>query len=66
MKEPTILDFVKALLTPWRGKPPAIPPLEESQSTRPSPLEVPITPEPEPESLVNLAQRHGLVIESLG
>jgi hypothetical protein len=50
MKEPTILDFVKALLTPWRGKPPAIPPLEESQSTRPSPLEVPITPEPEPES----------------
>jgi len=25
MKEPTILDFVKALLTPWRGKPPAIP-----------------------------------------
>ncbi len=25
--EPTVLDFVKALLTPWRGAPPPIPPL---------------------------------------
>jgi len=28
MKEPSVLDYVKALLTPWKGKPPAIPPLE--------------------------------------
>ncbi len=26
--EPTVLDFVKAILTPWRGAPPRIPPLE--------------------------------------
>lgn len=26
--EPTVLDFVKALLSPWRGGPPPIPPLE--------------------------------------
>ena len=26
--EPTVLDFVKALLTPWRGTPPPIPPLD--------------------------------------
>ncbi len=26
--EPTVLDFVKALLTPWKGAPPPIPPLE--------------------------------------
>lgn len=26
--EPTVLDYVKALLTPWRGAPPPIPPLE--------------------------------------
>lgn len=50
MKEPTILDFVKALLTPWRGRPPAIPPLEESQSASPSPLERPVASIPEPES----------------
>lgn len=28
-QEPTVLDFVKALLTPWRGAPPPIPPIEE-------------------------------------
>jgi len=27
-EEPTVLDFVKALLTPWRGAPPPIPPGE--------------------------------------
>jgi 4-amino-4-deoxy-L-arabinose transferase-like glycosyltransferase len=26
--EPTVLDYVKALLTPWRGAPPPIPPAE--------------------------------------
>ncbi|MGB9799109.1 MAG: glycosyltransferase family 39 protein [Thermanaerothrix sp.] len=50
MKEPTILDFVKALLTPWRGRPPAIPPLEESQSASPSPLERQVASIPKPES----------------
>ena len=29
--ELTVLDYVKALLTPWRGAPPAIPHLEEVQ-----------------------------------
>jgi hypothetical protein len=28
-QEPTVLDYVKALLTPWRGAPPAIPPVNE-------------------------------------
>lgn len=28
--EPSVLDFVKAILTPWRGAPPRIPPLESS------------------------------------
>lgn len=27
-QEPTVLDYVKALLTPWRGAPPAIPPVD--------------------------------------
>jgi 4-amino-4-deoxy-L-arabinose transferase-like glycosyltransferase len=27
-EEPTVLDFVKALLTPWKGAPPPIPPAE--------------------------------------
>lgn len=25
MEEPSVLDYIKALLTPWKGKPPAIP-----------------------------------------
>ncbi|NPV86389.1 MAG: hypothetical protein HPY45_10325 [Anaerolineae bacterium] len=28
-EEPTVLDYVKALLTPWKGPPPRIPPLPE-------------------------------------
>lgn len=28
MKEPSVLDYIKALLMPWKGKPPVIPPLE--------------------------------------
>lgn len=45
-EEPTVLDFVKALLTPWRGAPPTIPPAEESDkvsaiSSPPSDLELP-------------------------
>lgn len=27
-EEPSVLDYVKAILTPWRGAPPPIPPLE--------------------------------------
>ena len=30
--EPTVLDFVKALLTPWKGAPPPIPPLESEMT----------------------------------
>jgi hypothetical protein len=33
--ELTVLDYVKALLTPWRGAPPAIPPLEEVKDVGP-------------------------------
>jgi hypothetical protein len=29
--EPTVLDYVKALLTPWKGAPPPIPPLDSDQ-----------------------------------
>jgi hypothetical protein len=29
MKEPSVLDYVKALLAPWKGKPPELPKLEE-------------------------------------
>jgi hypothetical protein len=36
--ELTVLDYVKALLTPWRGAPPAIPPLEESLAVDKSPI----------------------------
>jgi len=32
----TVLDYVKALLTPWRGAPPTIPPLEEIQDIEPA------------------------------
>jgi hypothetical protein len=31
MEEPSVLDFVKALLTPWRGKIPQIPPEEKGE-----------------------------------
>lgn len=31
-EEPTLLDYVKALLTPWRGAPPAIPPDPDQQT----------------------------------
>jgi hypothetical protein len=31
--EPSVLDYVKALLRPWRGAPPRIPPLESSEVT---------------------------------
>ncbi|MCK4724595.1 MAG: hypothetical protein KAT29_02280, partial [Anaerolineales bacterium] len=34
--ELTILDYVKALLTPWRGAPPPIPHLEEVQDLEPA------------------------------
>ena len=46
-EEPTVLDYVKALLTPWRGAPPAIPPdpaqqteseREPGQAGQPAPL----------------------------
>jgi hypothetical protein len=30
-EEPTVLDYVKALLTPWRGAPPKIPPIESEE-----------------------------------
>ena len=33
--ELTVLDYVKALLTPWRGAPPTIPPLEEAKDGDP-------------------------------
>lgn len=33
--ELTVLDYVKALLTPWRGAPPTIPPLEEAKDGEP-------------------------------
>ena len=33
--ELTVLDYVKALLTPWRGAPPTIPPVEESTERDP-------------------------------
>ena len=32
MEEPSILDYLKAKLTPWRGKAPEIPPLEREDS----------------------------------
>jgi hypothetical protein len=43
--EPSVLDFVKSLLTPWRGKPIPIPPAERkveaqlSPEDRPAPIE---------------------------
>ncbi len=30
-EEPTVLDYVKSLLTFWKGKPMAIPPLETQE-----------------------------------
>jgi len=46
-EEPTVLDYVKALLTPWRGAPPPIPgksePISESQPTPSSTAEASLT-----------------------
>ncbi len=38
MNEPSVLDYVKALLTPWKGKPPQIPPLEGAGPVESAPL----------------------------
>lgn len=35
MEEPSLLDYLKAKLTPWRGKAPAIPPLETEKTAEP-------------------------------
>ncbi len=32
MKEPSVLDYIKALLTPWKGKPPVLPEAEPPAS----------------------------------
>ena len=36
MEEPSILDYLKAKLTPWRGKAPEIPPLEGGEPAAPA------------------------------
>ena len=50
-EEPTVLDYVKALLTPWRGAPPPIPgqsePVPVSQTAPASTTPVSITDAPE-------------------
>lgn len=49
MNEPSVLDYVKALLTPWKGAPPAIPLAGETQAAQPlaappAPPELPCEP----------------------
>ncbi len=44
-EEPTVLDYVKALLTPWRGAPPAIPPDPRQPAASP-----PVAAESQPEA----------------
>jgi hypothetical protein len=39
--EPTILDYFKALMTPWRGAPPPIPPLEVGKDVFEPPVPTP-------------------------
>ncbi len=36
--EPTVLDYFKALVTPWRGAPPTIPPLKKGEEVKESPI----------------------------
>jgi hypothetical protein len=44
-EEPTVLDFVKALLTPWKGAPPAIPPAKtDKDEYEPSPTTTELEP----------------------
>jgi Dolichyl-phosphate-mannose-protein mannosyltransferase len=37
MEEPSVLDYLKAILTPWRGKAPRIPPLDTEKVAEPGP-----------------------------
>ena len=51
MEEPSILDYLKAKLTPWRGKAPQIPPLEavvlssEAAGSEPEPVTISVEPD---------------------
>ena len=58
--ELTVLDYFKALLTPWRGAPPAIPPLDDDQDrtaeTSFEPDFVTVQPEFSPVEVENLAE----------
>lgn len=49
MNEPSVLDYVKALLTPWKGAPPAIPLAGEAPEQQPATvtLEAPADASPE-------------------
>jgi hypothetical protein len=48
MKEPSVLDYIKALLTPWKGKPPKIPFEDEAQEIREAFMVIPESPDPMP------------------
>ena len=64
MEEPSILDYLKARLTPWRGPAPRIPDLDAETRARDVPAEgvlertsvAEVMPEPCPQGL-NLAFR---------
>jgi hypothetical protein len=49
MEEPSVLDYVKSLLTPWKGRPIQIPPVESVEETPPQAV---ITEEMQPEALL--------------
>ncbi len=67
MKEPSVLDYVKALLTPWKGKPPAFPAEEEESQQEISPEspakdELPVDYGPSLESMPELPQGEPLAL----
>jgi hypothetical protein len=66
--EPTVLDYLKALLTPWRGKPPVIPiydeEIEKAEEVKPPPQVRQI--EIDKESLKTQAPREaGIKVETI-
>lgn len=64
--EPSVLDYVKALLTPWRGTPPTIPELpKEGRVELSSPDEVPLGKEGDIKHIEPMAESMGLSVESI-
>ena len=69
--ELSVLDYIKALLTPWRGSPPPIPPLEldediEVAASQGSQFDLPVQEVEPDDSAINTQPREEYTVQSSG